>query len=73
MPNYGLITPGKERHESVDIAETYTITVERNDGIACTDIEAWTAMSVFCMKFIPKSKKHRKRKSANKQITEEAS
>lgn len=49
MPKIELALPGSPRTEAVPVADTYRITVERADGEACTDIEAQTVMSMFCM------------------------
>ena len=49
MPKIELVLPGSPRVETVPVAETYRITIERGDGEACTDIEAQTVMSMFCM------------------------
>lgn len=49
MPKIELVLPGEQRAEVVPIAESYRITVERLDGYACTELEARTTMSMFCM------------------------
>ncbi len=49
MPKIELVLPGNPRTEVVPIADTYRITIERGDGEACTDIEAQTVMTMFCM------------------------
>lgn len=48
MPLVQLILPG-EAKEADPIADVYRITVERGDGVACSDLEARTTMSMFCM------------------------
>ena len=57
MPRIELALPGKSKTQVDDIADTYRITIERNDGIACTDIEAKTVMSMFCMTSFKKKKR----------------
>ena len=47
MPKIGLILPGERRQTTIPFAEIYRITVERDDGIACSDIEAYTTMQIF--------------------------
>ncbi len=49
MPIIELALPGTQRTTASPVAETYRITVERIDGIACTEIEASTTMSMFCI------------------------
>jgi len=49
MPLIELILPGNHRTTVIPFAETYRITVERNDGIACSEVEAATAMSTLCV------------------------
>ena len=51
MPKIELLLPGEKRQTIADVADTYRITVERGDGIACTDIEANTTMSMFCIEY----------------------
>jgi hypothetical protein len=43
-----IFLPGNPRTTSVDIGD-YKITVERLDGIACTEIEARTAMAAYAI------------------------
>ena len=59
MPRIELALPGKSKTQVDDIADTYRITIERNDGIACTDIEAKTVMSMFCMNSFKKKNEAR--------------
>ena len=42
--------PGNPRTTVEPFSDVYRITVEREDGIACTEIEARTAMSMYCFK-----------------------
>lgn len=68
MPIIELVLPGAERTEVIPVAEQYRITVERADGIACTDIEANTAMSMLCIELLSTKANRRKpkpRKPAN--------
>lgn len=70
MPKIELELPGRPRTETVPIADNYRITVARGDGEACTDMEAYTAMTMFCMEFISgHAKKGRKprKKAASKE------
>lgn len=46
--------PGEKRQHVLDLPESYRITVERDDGMAATEIEAWTAMTVLCSGMVPK-------------------
>lgn len=55
MPMMEIVLPGTPRTTVESIAEVYCITIERGDGIACTDIEARTAMSVYCMQPLKKT------------------
>ena len=61
MPKIELVLPGTPKTQVDPVAETYRITVERDDGVACTDIEAHTAMSMFCMNWLQDQGKKRKR------------
>jgi len=65
MPIIELILPGARRTETQPIAENYRITIERDDGIACTDIEAMTVMSLWSIentnKRLVKSQKKQKK------------
>ena len=47
MPIIELTLPGETRTEVQPVAENYRITIERDDGIACTDTEAMTVMSMW--------------------------
>lgn len=63
MPRIGLVLPGEPRQSVVAVAEEYLITVTRNDGIACTDTEAWAAVSMWCTSTaMSKGKQGRKKK-----------
>lgn len=67
MPKIELVLPGNPRTEVVPVADTYRITIERADGEACTDIEAQTVMSMFCMEAARGRVKHpRKAKQEQK-------
>lgn len=52
MPLIELILPGEPKQCPEPIAETYRITVERGDGIACSDMEAKTAMAMLCLQMV---------------------
>jgi len=51
MPRTDLILPGQKRQTPIatidDVAGRYSITITREDGIACTDVEAATVMSLW--------------------------
>ena len=61
LPRIELILPGEQRTRVEPFAETYRVTVERVDGIACSEIEARTALSTFCVHTVQETKQ-RKRK-----------
>ena len=52
MPIIEMVLPGVPKQQPENVAEVYRITVERGDGIACSDMEAKTAMSVLCMQMV---------------------
>lgn len=52
MPIIEVYLPGEPRTSVMDVAEKYRITVERDDGIACSDMEARTALSMYCVHVI---------------------
>jgi hypothetical protein len=56
-----MVLPGNPRTTAESFSDVYRITVEREDGIACTEMEARTAMSVYC--FQPPKKTPRKVKA----------
>lgn len=56
-----MLLPGDPRTTVESFSGMYRITVEREDGIACTDIEARTAISMYC--FNPPKKTPRKVKA----------
>ena len=72
MPRIELALPGEQRTAPDHVAECYRITVERLDGIACTELEARTAMGVFCMTPPKTGAEHRKttprRKKSSRQM-----
>lgn len=55
-----FLMPGKIRQRVLDLPEGYRITVERNDGMATSEIEAWTAMTMLCETIVPKKTKKKK-------------
>ena len=63
MPTIELVLPGVRRKTVIDFADVYTITVERNDGIACSEVEAKTALSVLSMPVKKKRKTTRTEKA----------
>ena len=46
MPRIDLVLPGVQRAEVLPADDFYRITVERMDGIACTEAEARTIISL---------------------------
>ncbi|HCZ5078952.1 TPA: hypothetical protein O3I16_004769 [Salmonella enterica] len=62
MPRIELILPGEAKTTVAPLAEVYRITVERGDGVACSDMEARTAMSMFCIHALTGEKKSKPRK-----------
>lgn len=64
MPLIELSLPGTQKTQVEPIAETYRITIEREDGIACTVIEAKTVMSIFCIDSPKNEAKNLKNKKA---------
>jgi hypothetical protein len=56
MPKIELVLPGENKTQVEPVAEVYRITIERGDGMACSEIEARTAMGMFCMSS-PKAKR----------------
>ncbi len=63
MPAIQLILPGEQRTTVLPFAETYRITVERlDDGMACTEVEARTTLSMYCIHSLQKQPKKRKAK-----------
>ena len=69
MPIIEMVLPGEPKQQPEHVAEVYRITVERGDGIACSDMEAKTAMSLLCIEMVTNGlKKSRpKRSKENKQ------
>jgi len=49
MPKIELALPGEQHTETQPVADLYRVTVERGDGIACTDLEAQTVMSMWAL------------------------
>jgi len=65
MPRIELALPGESREHVQPVADTYRITIERSDGIACTDIEASTVMSMWNIESAQKrARKGRKKQPA---------
>ena len=62
MPIIEMILPGEPKQQPENVAEVYRITVERGDGVACSDMEARTAMSMFCIHALTGEKKSKPRK-----------
>lgn len=62
MPRIELLLPGEPKQQPENVADVYRITVERGDGIACSDMEAKTAMTMLCIEMVTGGlKKGRKR------------
>lgn len=51
-----LELPGKRRQDAPELADEYTITVTRPDGLACTDDEA-RLMLVECLRKGPRRRR----------------
>lgn len=67
-----LNLPGEQKKEVAPIANGYVITVERDDGIACSELEAKTAMSMLCIEIVTnglKKPRKTKKKPETKEIT----
>ena len=64
MPRIELSLPGTQKTRVEPFAETYRITIERGDGIACADIEAQTVMSMFCIDSFKKKARKTPRSTA---------
>jgi len=62
-----ICLPGQPRTTAVDIGD-YRITVERLDGIACSEIEARTAMAMYSIQRAPESQLNKKRPRTNEQL-----
>lgn len=71
MPRLELLLPGEPKQKPEDIADVYRVTVERGDGIACSDMEAKTVMSMLCIEMVTnglkKSRPKRGKKAEQKQ------
>lgn len=52
-----FVRPGEMRQRVLDLPESYRITVERDDGMAVTELEAWTAMTMLRETMVPKKTK----------------
>ena len=64
MPRIELFLPGEQRTTVLPFAETYKITVERlDDGMACTEVEARTTLSMYCIHSLQKPKKRKAKES----------
>jgi hypothetical protein len=68
MPRIELSLPGTQKTRGEPFAETYRITIERDDGIACADIEAQTVMSMFCIDSFKKKARKSPRSTAAKKL-----
>lgn len=67
MPTIELALPGEAKTTVIPFAEVYRVTVERDDGFACSDIEARTAISMLCIHSLSEKKsKNKKRKAPPK-------
>lgn len=55
-----FVMPGKIRQHVIGLPESYRITVERDDGMATSEVEAWTAMSMLCSTIVRKKKRKEK-------------
>lgn len=48
MPRIELLLPGALKTRVEPFSDVYRVTVEREDGIACSEMEARTALSMLC-------------------------
>lgn len=64
MPKIELVLPGAPKTQVDPVSGTYRITVERDDGVACTEIEAHTAMSMFCLEWLNRQPTKGRRRNA---------
>lgn len=48
MPRIELLLPGVLKTQVEPFSDVYRVTVEREDGIACSEMEARTALSMLC-------------------------
>lgn len=71
MPSIELILPGEQRETVVPLPEVYRITVERGDGIACGEMEARTAMSMFCIHAISSQKDQNSKAAGQQRLLED--
>ena len=66
MPIIEMVLPGEPKQQPEHVAEAYRITVERGDGIACSDMEAKTAMSLLCIEMVTNGLKKSRPKRSKK-------
>ena len=66
MPIIEMVLPGEPKQQPEHVAEVYRITVERGDGIACSDMEAKTAMSLLCIEMVTNGLKKSRPKRSKK-------
>jgi hypothetical protein len=62
MPRIELVLPGEPKNKVEPHADIYRVTVERLDGVACSEVEARTVMSMFCIHAVVEEKKAKRRK-----------
>ena len=66
MPIIEMVLPGEPKQQPEHVAEVYRITVKRGDGIACSDMEAKTAMSLLCIEMVTNGLKKSRPKRSKK-------
>ena len=57
MPRIELHLPGEPKQQPENVADVYRITVERGDGIACSEMEAKTAMTMLSIEMVTNGEK----------------
>ena len=66
MPRLELNLPGEPKQQPEKVADVYRITVERGDGIACSEIEAKTAMTMLSIEMVTNGLKKSRPKRSKK-------
>ena len=66
MPRIELHLPGEPKQQPENVADVYRITVERGDGIACSEMEAKTAMTMLCIEMVTNGLKKSRPKRSKK-------
>ena len=66
MPRLELNLPGEPKQQPEKVADVYRITVERGDGIACSEMEAKTAMTMLSIEMVTNGLKKSRPKRSKK-------